>query len=1825
MKHIAQSLFLAALAFALAATPPSGVASASSILLTAATAVDGPHIDADGDGVLDQIDVTTGFAPQSPIVAQLAAVSGIDNSTIWTHTAAQANDLLGDTVLVVADQGGDGIEELVVSAPRYNAAMAQVGRVYVLSGADGSVGMEFSGPAGLAIGMDIAAVVDQDLGGYDDVLVEAGELSASGELSVYTLLFSSETGELLASFRAPLDAVLARVTLGYPLYLPGDTDRDGDVDYADLYVFTDAYVNGDLGVADLNWDGVLTTSDFVEITTNYGDSSAFADAAPQESVSTLAAWNEVYPDSPATEYDEDTGPESTCGSCPQGGSGGCWINLTGCPFGTVSIDQLVTLTAEVSPTGGDYCWEVVDGADRVEILSPTNGPQFALRTINSGQVIVRVKYTAPDGCEVCEECVFDISACSVTLSGCVDNPHSRMWTFVAEGVPPGGSYDWEITSGGSLVQTYEVSSDGDTMYLVGNGNFGSIEITVTYIIGGCVASASCSVLVGPTLIDSDGDGLDDNVDPCPNDTDCDGDGYSDYCEYVLGSDMENANSIPDLGRDQDLDGLTDVEELCGGLYTNPFLFDTDGDGAQDLAEVELAALGFDFDPRVRNSDGSGPWDGEEPEYLAHDLDRDGLYDEYEREMGWDPTDADQNGNGTDDGDDTDSGDPPDGDGWGSDIGDLIDAFCPDGSADSDNDGLCDDLEVLLGTDPNYFDSDNDGLPDLWELENGLNPLSSDSDNDGIPDGDEDNDGDGLSNWEEYLYGTDPNNSDSDGDGTSDGDEVDQGSDPNDSSDNGEAPDPEDIFDMLLTVGDSSPSHSERWALKMSPPPPAWFRGPLGNVDSHEFTFARGEVIEVSLKHLGTRLSSPDYDYEAGLSTTDECVCVDDPDELLGVYGDVGTTFESKVVDVLSPKLVVTQDGEEIDLPLEVLPGDIRELEFTVTGVRPSDTVTCHIFGSQFAQFMEPDDSFTDTITLDGETPIETRLAGLNEGNAIFYVRVENALGIELLECQSTLYVGGTIEAAVSRYPRFVPTTNADYLQSPAVSQEFFDAAIAVPPKDSVFTVFVEGPTGAGMANVPVRLLYEEGFIKAEDGEELLEKTNAEGYAFFEIAADQIAISTEYGGLPSGLTHVRENVFILAGYRAEELDADDLSEIDGLRDTQFASVRAPTGNRVFERFNVVGDGTLESWPGFAMITLAVNHIQQLVIDVNVEGRQGILPEGFVDYTGEPLDLYTGDGADGEPVFGTDNSYEEDFPLDFTEPGREGYFDTVIAPGLTTDLTAIVNGSYTHPEGDSLGGLYDPVHGTDTVYGFTSSSDLPPGSPEDGLNPVEAGVVAGEFMLGFAPGYDVKDVFVYGFWKNVFGEPSTENYVVATVSLFGLMADAGYLAGPTGFVTNAVTSTGKCIAKFVDPALIKQIATLSDDGFTLVGRAKNSIVMYFNHMKRWPTETDFPGWSQLSAVLDWGKELTVGSINQFRRAMEAGNKLTDADVGSALTKLYSFLGDAPENAIKGTLDKVDVVNGVGVTSKFVSGGGNTTDLLFTKLSSSAGGSQASNESIGSVASAIGRTARRAPDSTGAPDAADLWRIEESITNATSGAWVPSSVRDEIAPFVGNGQPFKSMDEFEAIRVHPARSLTEAQTIALRTARDQIPNPPLNSPVQKVIALDDTMWNPQNIIEGGSPNIAGFLGRAEEFPGNDVPVSQLIDRYRLDYPGSGLSDTSPYVVLETRMSSDMTSKIKTPRTTEFAEGASNSKVINDPFPYVGNGYTASRDGVLTPEWVMDGPAVMPIGETNNLPNTVLRFRFSDGSDYPQTFNGLGPSAAWKLVDDLNSPTGFSWVPHP
>ena len=132
------------------------------------------------------------------------------------------------------------------------------------------------------------------------------------------------------------------------------------------------------------------------------------------------------------------------------------------------------------------------------------------------------------------------------------------------------------------------------------------------------------------------------------------------------------------------------------------------------------------------------------------------------------------------------------DSGGNEVSDSITITVGPGN-DRDGDGIDDDVEEMIGTNPDDEDSDGDGLTDGAEVNDwGTDPLDPDTDDDGLDDKEEidrqtnpragDTDGDGLGDADEVARGTDPRDADTDGGGVGDGLEIDNGTDPLDGDD-----------------------------------------------------------------------------------------------------------------------------------------------------------------------------------------------------------------------------------------------------------------------------------------------------------------------------------------------------------------------------------------------------------------------------------------------------------------------------------------------------------------------------------------------------------------------------------------------------------------------------------------------------------------------------------------------------------------------------------------------------------------------------------------------------------------------------------------------------------------------------------------------------------------------------------------------------------------------------------------------------------------------------------------------------------------------------------
>jgi hypothetical protein len=261
--------------------------------------------------------------------------------------------------------------------------------------------------------------------------------------------------------------------------------------------------------------------------------------------------------------------------------------------------------------------------------------------------------------------------------------------------------------------------------------------------------------VGGGCIDTDGDGVCDDVDNCvatPNadQADADGDGIGDVCDNCVananpnqedrdgdgvGDACDNCVSTPNANQaDADQDGVGDVCDNCVDT-PNPDQADTDADGIGDACEEGCP-----------DADGDGVCDADDNCPLnanpnQEDADQDGVGDVCDNCVGTpNPNQADGDGDGVGDACDNCVGTPnanqadADQDGVGDVCDNCVDTPNAD-QADRDGDGVGDACDnCVANANPGQQDVDGDGVGD--DCDNCVetpNPGQEDSDADGTGD------------------------------------------------------------------------------------------------------------------------------------------------------------------------------------------------------------------------------------------------------------------------------------------------------------------------------------------------------------------------------------------------------------------------------------------------------------------------------------------------------------------------------------------------------------------------------------------------------------------------------------------------------------------------------------------------------------------------------------------------------------------------------------------------------------------------------------------------------------------------------------------------------------------------------------------------------------------------------------------------------------------------------------------------------------------------------------------------------------------------------------
>jgi hypothetical protein len=172
--------------------------------------------DVDGDGIGDLLAGEAFASGSFPGAGEIAVISGLDGTELFTIDGAAAGDALGDFVAGVGDLDGDLVPDLGAGARGADVNGVDSGAVFVYSGSDGHLLHEFDGESAGDWCSRVAGLGDVDRDGVPDVGV--APLLATG-----VRVFSGRDGSLL--FRADTGKYEALDLAG-----AGDVNGDGHAD-----------------------------------------------------------------------------------------------------------------------------------------------------------------------------------------------------------------------------------------------------------------------------------------------------------------------------------------------------------------------------------------------------------------------------------------------------------------------------------------------------------------------------------------------------------------------------------------------------------------------------------------------------------------------------------------------------------------------------------------------------------------------------------------------------------------------------------------------------------------------------------------------------------------------------------------------------------------------------------------------------------------------------------------------------------------------------------------------------------------------------------------------------------------------------------------------------------------------------------------------------------------------------------------------------------------------------------------------------------------------------------------------------------------------------------------------------------------------------------------------------------------------------------------------------------------------------------------------------------------------------------------------------------
>jgi hypothetical protein len=340
-----------------------------------------------------------------------------------------ANDQFGWIARNIGDSDGDGVADVVTSAPTKNVGGARAGRIYVYSTGSGGLQWTADGKPGDQLGTGLESAGDTNGDGIPDVI-------ASAPGGGYAKIYSADDGRVLLTVRAedPAD------TFGRHAAGIGDVNHDG---FADIIV---GAPNNDAGGNNAGRAYVFSGKDGAVLLTltgeRAGDTFGSAVAGFADATSTL-----ILVGAPAA------GPA-------QRGRTYVYTSLSNTPKFVIDADATGgALGAMFLSVPGDVDGDGVRDAYASDFANSAKGPATGRTVVHSGKdgrlLLTLTGETAGDG-----------FGTSPSIAGDVDGDgHADLvvgaWMY-AGAAPAGGRAYLHSGKDGTLLKTYTCKVPGDT-------------------------------------------------------------------------------------------------------------------------------------------------------------------------------------------------------------------------------------------------------------------------------------------------------------------------------------------------------------------------------------------------------------------------------------------------------------------------------------------------------------------------------------------------------------------------------------------------------------------------------------------------------------------------------------------------------------------------------------------------------------------------------------------------------------------------------------------------------------------------------------------------------------------------------------------------------------------------------------------------------------------------------------------------------------------------------------------------------------------------------------------------------------------------------------------------------------------------------------------------------------------------------------------------------------------------------------------------------------------------------------------------------------------